>query len=681
MKISLIAKYFISVVLLLITFPLFIRAEDGSRLWLRFPETRQNKNKIESKSKSPTIDIAIQELSSYWQGARVELVVDKKLKQLKDGYKISGSNNKIIILAAKDIGLLYGTYHLLRLQQTKKEFVNLNITEIPSYDFRVLNHWDNIDGSIERGYAGRSIWKWEDLPDKISPRYEEYARANASIGINAAVLNNVNTTPRMLSKEYLEKVKIIANVLRPYGIKVYLTASFSSPQELGGLENSDPLNPKVRDWWKNKAKEIYRNIPDFGGFLVKANSEGISGPQDYGRSHADGANMMAEALAPFKGIVMWRAFVYDPDKDDRAKQAYLEFQPLDGQFHDNVIIQIKNGPVDFQPREPFNPLFGAFRKTPCMIEFQITQEYTGHSNHLFYEAPLFKETLDTDTYSDGKGSTVAKITDGTLRKQKYSAISGVANIGDDENWCGHDFAQANWYCFGRLAWNNELSSDQIAEEWLKMTFTTDSDFVNPIKNMMIESREAVVNYMMPLGLHHIFAEIHHYGPAPWYEEPSRPDWRSVYYHRATKNGIGFDRTTAGSNAVSQYFPPLKDLYNNLETCPEEFLLWFHYIPWDYKMKNGRIFLDELCYKYNTGVQQVREFQKIWDRLETYIDDDRFKAVQSKLKIQSRDAVWWKDACLLYFQTFSGRPIPYDIERPVHDLDDLKKIRLGMSIHS
>lgn len=672
---------------ILIVFCLFaglinIKAEDGSRLWLRAYTDSQAT--VKSNKKSPTISIAVNELKTQWKGGKIELQINnsKQLRDLgPDGYNIEGNNNGVMIQSSGEQGLLYGAYHLLRLQETGVDLSYIDIQEKPSFDIRILNHWDNLDGTIERGYAGYSLWKWEDLPNTVSSRYKEYARANASIGINATVLNNVNASPNMLRTDYLEKVKILADIFRPYGIKVYLSVNFASPKIIGGLSDSDPLNPEVQKWWKDKAKEIYSLIPDFGGLLVKANSEGEPGPQDYGRTHVDGANTIARALKPYDGIVMWRAFVYDPDSDDRAKQSYVEFVPFDGQFDDNVIIQIKNGPIDFQPREPFNPLFGALKSTPCMIEFQITQEYLGYSNHLVYLAPLFKETLDSDTYSEGNGSTVAKITDGTLRKQKKSAIAGVANIGEDANWCGHHFAQANWYAFGRLAWNHQLSSEQIADEWLKQTFTDNKGFIIPVKDMMIESREAVVNYMMPLGLHHIFAEVHHYGPAPWYDEPKRPDWRSIYYHKATEEAVGFDRTINGSNAVSQYYAPLNELYNNINTCPEELLLWFHRIPWDHKMKSGHIFWDELCYKYDYGVNQVRNFQKIWDKMEPFIDEQRFKDVQSKLKIQAKDAVWWKDACLLYFQTFSKRPIPYEIERPIHELNDLKKIRLNMKHHN
>ena len=669
--------------LFFLVFPLLVFAEDGSQLWLRFlAKNGISADKIISKGSSPTLNIAKKELNSHWQGQAVELRTENKDKNLKDGYRIVSTPEKIVISAGKEIGLLYGVYHILRLQQTKADLSHLNTVEKPSYDVRILDHWDNLDGSIERGYAGRSLWKWEDLPGKVSPRYEEYARANASVGINSVVLNNVNASPNMLREDYLKKVRVLADIFRPYGIKVYLSVNFSSPKVLGGLQNSDPLNKDVQKWWKDKAAEIYRLIPDFGGFLVKANSEGQPGPQDYGRTHADGANMMADALKPYNGIVMWRAFVYSPSKDDRAKQAYLEFVPLDGKFRNNVIIQIKNGPVDFQPREAFNPLFGALRKTAEMVEFQITQEYLGFSNHLVFLAPLFKETLDSDTYSNGRGSTIAKITDGTLRPAKLTAISAVANIGEDTNWTGHHFAQANWYAFGRLAWNHQLSSEQIADEWIKMTFTDDQKFLNPVKEMMLSSRETTVDYMMPLGLHHIFAGGHHYGPEPWGDyKGGRPDWSPVYYHQADAQGLGFNRTKSGSNAVSQYFPPLNERYGNISTCPENLILWFHHVPWEYTMKDGKSLWDELCYTYDSGVKKVRDYQKTWDKMEPYIDKQRFADVQSKLRIQSKDAVWWKDACLLYFQTFSRKPIPYDIERPVHELEDLKKIKLDMGHHN
>lgn len=710
-------KYTVYLFLFLVL-PLLLFAEDGSRLWLRYkPLTWMQKEKgntfssIVKDEKSATLDIASRELSSAWKeiagkdissatlqdGSIVlgttnsknvrSLLTGKELKDLTDdGFIIrsvkKGNRNYTVITSAEERGILYGVFHFLRLVQTDSFSDNLNIVENPKYKVRILNHWDNLDRTIERGYAGYSLWKWDELPNTLSPRYDAYARANASIGINATVLNNVNATPEILTGAYLAKVKALADVFRPYGLKVYLAVNFSSPKELGGLSDSDPLNPAVNKWWNNKVKDIYKLIPDFGGFLVKANSEGLPGPQDYGRTHADGANMLADALKPYGGIVMWRAFVYNPSNEDRAKQAYSEFTPLDGQFRDNVIIQIKNGPVDFQPREPFSPLFGALRDTQEMVEFQITQEYLGFSNHLVYLSPMFKETLDSDTYSDGEGSTIAKITDGTLRSGKVTAISAVANIGEDTNWCGHHFAQANWYAFGRLAWNHRLTSEQIADEWIKMTFSNNKDFMNPVKDMMLSSRETTVDYMMPLGLHHIFAFGHHYGPEPWGDVPgARPDWMPWYYHNADSTGLGFDRTTSGSNAVSQYFPPLNNIYNDIALCPENLLLWFHHVPWDYKMKNGKTLWDELCYKYDSGVQQVRAYQKLWDRMEEYVDEQRFREIQSKLRIQARDAVWWKDACLLYFQTFSKRQIPYDIERPVHELEDLKKIKLDMKHHN
>ena len=676
-------KIFRHYIFLFLIIPLMTFAEDGSQLWLRFPPKNGiSADKIISKGNSATLNIAKKELMNHWQGQEIELRNDNSLKNLKGGYTIKSVQNKLVISAEKETGLLYGVYHILRLQQTKSALTNINITEKPSYDIRILNHWDNLDGTIERGYAGHSLWKWEDLPNKISPRYEEYARANASIGINATVLNNVNASPNMLRKDYLQKVKVLADIFRPYGIKVYLSVNFSSPKVLGGLENSDPLKKDVQKWWKDKASEIYKIIPDFGGFLVKANSEGQPGPQDYGRTHADGANMMADVLKPYGGMVMWRAFVYSPSKEDRAKQAYLEFVPLDGKFRENVIVQIKNGPVDFQPREAFNPLFGALKKTPEMVEFQITQEYLGQNNHLVFLAPLFKETLDSDTYSDGKGSTIAKITDGTLRPAKLTAISAVANIGEDKNWTSHHFAQANWYAFGRLAWNHDLSSEQIADEWIKMTFTDNEKFLNPVKEMMLISRETAVDYMMPLGLHHIFAGGHHYGPEPWGDyNGGRPDWSPVYYHQANAEGLGFDRTKTGSNAVSQYFPPLNEIYGNIKTTPENLILWFHHVPWNYKMKDGKTMWEELCYKYDSGVRRVRDYQNIWNKMQAYVDNERFTDVQAKLKIQAEDAVWWKDACLLYFQTFSKQPIPADIEKPVHNLEDLKKIKLNMGHHN
>lgn len=613
-------------------------------------------------------------------------IAKKQLERIgNEGFiiKTIESENVILLTANSEKGLLYGSYHFLRLLRTTD--LNLDkiaIVEIPAYQRRILNHWDNLNGTVERGYAGRSIWQWNDLPKKISTRYAEYARANASIGINGTVLNNVNANPKILSKQYLQKTKVVADILRPYGLEVYLAVNFSSPKELGKLPTSDPLNNEVRVWWKNKVKEIYKLIPDFGGFLVKANSEGLPGPQDFGRTHADGANMLAEALQPYGGIVMWRAFVYKPGDEDRAKQAYTEFKPLDGLFRENVIIQVKNGPVDFQPREPFSPLFGNMDKTTLAPELQITQEYLGFSDHLAYLGTLFTEFLNADTYQKGQNTTIAKITDGTIYNDSLTAIAGVANIGLDTNWCGHHFAQANWYVFGRLAWNHQLSAKEIAQEWIKQTYSQDENFVNDISNVMMQSREAVVNYMTPLGLHHLMGWGHHYGPEPWcYVKGARPDWLPSYYHKADSLGIGFNRTVSGSNAVEQYAEPLKSVFNSPALCPNEYLLWFHHLPWDFQLSNGRELWDELCYKYSEGVDQVKLFQELWKGMNNKIDNKRYKDVEKKLKIQLNEAIWWRDACLLYFQTFSKRPIPYELDKPVHTLEELKKRKFNLKHHN
>ncbi|TBO40763.1 alpha-glucuronidase [Pedobacter kyonggii] len=658
----------------------FLKAEDGHQLWLRHTAAKQVK--VVSPRKSPVLTIAVQEIKNGWlgkDGAELKFDFVKDGSVTDDGFRLEGNK----IAAKTDLGILYGSYELLRRQYLGKS--DQNYASNPSYSRRILNHWDNLDGSVERGYAGASIfWRQGDSSLQLSEAdialYKEYARANASIGINGTVLNNVNASAKILTIAYLQKVQAIATVLRPYGLKVYLSVNFSSPVTVGKLKTADPLVPAVRHWWAAKAKEIYSLIPDFGGFLVKANSEGQPGPQNFGRTHVDGANMMADALSPFGGIVMWRAFVYQPSNEDRTKQAYNEFLKFDGKFKKNVIIQIKNGPLDFQPREPFSPLFGAMIKTPVMPEFQITQEYLGWSNHLVFLSTLWEECLQSDTYRNGKGSTVAACTDGTMDKRTFSAIAGVSNIGLERNWTGHIFAQANWYAFGRLAWDNKLKSEDIADEWIRQTFLSPTEkkmertFVKPIKEMMMQSREVAVDYMMPLGLHHIFAEGHHYGPAPWFSNKAiRADWTSVYYHNADLLGVGFNRSSTGSNAVEQYHEPLRSTFNSLESCPEEYLLWFHHVPWTYKLKNGNDLWTALCYRYDSGLQRVRAFQRIWDSTKGLIDDERFRSVQSKLKIQSRDAQVWKDACLLYFQQFSKREIPYDLERPIYELDTLKKL--------
>ncbi len=615
-----------------------------------------------------------------------EYIPAEELKSLgSDGFIIRSfkSPHMILIAGNTETGALYGVFHFLRLLQTTTQPLRqLDIKEIPSYQRRILDHWDNLDGTVERGYAGHSIWKWEELPEVISLRYAQYARANASVGINGTVLNNVNASPEILTKTYLAKVKAIADVMRPWGIRVYLSVNFSSPEVLDRLPTADPLNEEVKAWWRKKADEIYRLIPDFGGFLVKANSEGLPGPQDFGRTHADGANMLADALASHNGIVMWRAFVYKPSGDDRAKQACNEFVPLDGKFRKNVMIQVKNGPIDFQPREPFSPLFGAMKHTTLMPELQITQEYLGFSDHLVYLGTLFKEFLDADTYVEGRNSTVARITDGSIFNDSITGIAGVANIGEDTNWCGHHFAQANWYVFGRLAWNNRLTARETAVEWLKQTFSHEQEFLDEVALLMMQSREAAVNYMTPVGLHHLMGWSHHYGPEPWCDIPgARPDWLPSYYHRADSLGIGFDRSSAGSNAVSQYAEPLRSVFDDPALCPEEFLLWFHHLPWDYTLRNGNDVWTELCYRYSSGVDAVRRFQKIWDDQQEFVDPLRFEDVKKKLIVQLKEAIWWRDACLLYFQTFSGRAIPLELERPVYRLNELKKMKFDLKNHN
>ena len=575
----------------------------------------------------------------------------------------------LVVAANETVGAMYGLFYLLRELQAGNTLAGLPVSRAPKIKRRLLNHWDNLDRTVERGYAGFSLWKWNTLPTYKDPRYVDYARANASIGINGTSITNVNANALVLTPDYIEKVAALAEVFRPYGITIYLTARFSAPMEIGGLETADPLDPDVRQWWTEKVAEIYAAIPDFGGFLVKANSEGQPGPQDYDRSHADGANMLAEALAPHGGIVMWRAFVYSADIEvDRAKQAYNEFVPHDGEFHDNVYIQVKNGPIDFQPREPFHPMFGAMPETALAPEFQITQEYLGQGTHLAYLAPLYRETLEADTYRPHEGATVARIVDGSMYGTDRTAMAGVSNIGTDINWTGHHFGQANWYCFGRLAWDHQLTAEEIAGEWIRLTFGDDPGLVETITGLMINSREAAVNYRTPLGLHHIMAEGHHYGPGPWVSR-GRPDWTSVYYHRADSAGIGFDRTASGSDALSQYAPEIEKKWSDPETCPDKFLLWFHHLPWDYPMKSGRTLWDELCFKYDLGVKMVSQMRATWQTLEDKIDRERFNSVRMMLEIQQKDAEIWRNACLLYFQQFSGMPFPEEIEQPEGKLED------------
>ena len=576
-----------------------------------------------------------------------------------EGYLIRstsiGGSAATVIASRGEAGALYGVFHFLRLIQTRRPIQALDIAERPRLALRLLNHWDNLDGSIERGYAGASLWGWDDLPGRVSPRIADYARANASIGVNGAVLNNVNARPESLSHPYLLKAAAVADVLRPYGIRVYLSANFAAPRALGGLPTADPLDPAVARWWREKADEIYRVIPDFGGFLVKANSEGQPGPQDYTRTHADGANVLADALAPHNGIVMWRAFVYSADVDpDRVKRAYLEFVPLDGRFRDNVIVQVKNGPLDFQPREPFSPLFGSMPRTPLMAELQITQEYLGQSTHLVYLAPMWKEFLDADTYAAGPGSTVAKVADGTLHGYRRSGMAGVANTGRDENWTGHDFGQANWYAYGRLAWNPGLTADAIADEWIAMTWGHDARVTAAIRSLMLGSRETYVDYTMPLGLHHLIGGDH-YAPMPENDDPRRADWSAIYYHRADASGIGVDRTTRGNNAVGQYRSPLRERWNDPATCPENLLLWFHRLPWDFRLASGGTLWEGLVRHYRRGAEQAARMVTTWDSLRGKVDDERHRAVMAKLRTQAADAAAWRDKCLSYFGQFSGRP--------------------------
>ncbi|MGN8722916.1 alpha-glucuronidase [Segatella copri] len=645
---------------------------DGSQLWLG----KQYANSCQVISQLPddaTAKIAKQELENNWRGKNVELKIDKALN-LGEGYNIyarpaqQGDNiqYEATITASNPIGLLYGAYELIRLQNTdayntgsgnQQNFSKaIDETEKPQVGLRILNHWDNLDGSIERGYAGKSIFKWEEIKlgkngkggsisKSLHDRLVTYARANASLGINGSVLNNVNASPKMMTAEYINKVKVIANILRPYGIRVYLSINFASPMALGYTKTADPLDKKVQQWWKKKAKEIYATIPDFGGFLVKANSEGQPGPGDYHRTHADGANMLADAVKPYGGIIMWRSFVYGANHkgEDRVKQAVSEFKGMDGKFRDNVILQSKNGPLDFQPREPYAPIFDNIRQTPQIAELQITQEYLGQSKHLTYLAPMWKEFF------------------GFVNPSKLVGISGVANIGDDANWCGHPFSQANWYAFGRLAWNPSLTAEEIAHEWLVQTYENlDEKFTKPVEMMMMTSREACVNYMMPLGLHHIFKFDHHYGPEPDGFIASYPlEWCPVYYHKADAKGIGFDRSSKGTDAVGQYPEPYRSQYDNIETCPEEYLLWFHHVAWNYKMKSGSTLWQELCMKYNMGVAMVEVYRDFWHTsAKQYMKghEQEWQHTDSLLNVQLENAKEWRETCLKYFQTFSKMDI-------------------------
>lgn len=709
-------KYIIMICCLLITASSvassIIEGEDGYRLWLKYdPITSaslkkkytQQVGRFHVTGDSETMQVVRDELNYALNGMLTDAtVVSQKqagllvvagnqasslaasnsldLKSVGDeGYVIHQTNDgdasQILVLANTDVGALYGTYRFLRQLQTHQPLDGLSVSSSPDIDLRVLNHWDNLDRHVERGYAGQSIWDWHKLPDYRYQRYIDYARANASIGINGTVLNNVNADPLILTPHYLTKVKALADMFRPYGIKVYLSVKFSSPQLIGDLDTSDPLDPEVRQWWKDKVADVYQQIPDFGGFLVKANSEGQPGPGDFGRTHAEGANMLASALAPHGGTVMWRAFVYANEKnEERSKQAYSEFKPLDGKFKDNVLVQVKNGPIDFQPREPFSPLFGAMPDTPLMMEFQITMEYLGFSTHFVYLGSMYEEVLQSDTYARGEGSTVAKVIDGDLFNHNVTGMAGVANIGTDRNWTGHIILQSNWYVFGRMAWDPQVSAKTVADDWIRMTLSNDDKVVASVSEMMMKSHEVTVNTMTPLGLHHIMGAGHHYGPAPWVDSLGRADWNSVYYHRAAKDGIGFDRSESGVNAVEQYFSPLKEQLSDPATTPEKYLLWFHHLPWDYEVKSsGRTLWNELVHRYYQGAADVEEMADTWDSLEGKLDPLQFHQVQMAMDIHEKEAIWWRNACVLYFQQFSGQPIPETLPEPEKSLADYQKM--------
>lgn len=719
-----VSAYVLSALLIIVCYPIvtFAQYDDGYRAWLRYEKIEDESllndyqdalSSVVLKGNSPTMNAIENELkqalpnllnheisfADELQNKGTLLVgtpessseisslgLEQELGEIGgEGYLIGqadiGGNQAIIIAANSDIGLLYGVFELLRQIQTHQDISDISIQSAPKVEYRMVNHWDNLSRLVERGYAGLSIWDWGTLPEYKHPRYTDYARLNASIGINATAVNNVNADPRMLTDQFLEKLVVLADIFRPYGIKVFISINYQAPMSVGGLDTADPLDPNVRQWWAEKADQIYEMIPDFGGFLVKADSEGQPGPFAYDRNHAEGANVLADAVEPHGGVVIWRAFVYSPEQEDRFREAYDEFVPLDGQFKDSVILQVKNGPIDFQPREPFSPLFGAMEETNTMLELQITQEYFGFSYHLAYQGTLFEEALDSDTYAKGEGSTVGKVVSGGVFDYEHTGMAGVLNVGTDRNWTGHPFVQSSWYAYGRLAWDYTLTADDIAGEWMKMTFTNNRDFLDPIGEVMMISREAGVNYRSPLGLTHLYAQGHHYGPAPWTSDLPRPDWTAVYYHKADEEGIGFDRTESGSNAIEQYHEPLESRFRNIETTPEDYLLWFHHVDWDYEMESGRTLWDELVQKYYEGVEQVRWMQEQWNSIEGLIDDHRFEHVKALLEIQEKDAVRWRDSCVLYFQTFSDMPIPDQYEKPAHDLEYYKSLENSLYIPS
>lgn len=668
------------------------RADDGYKLWLKY-ETLSDKTarakyiaRLQTYSVEqldPTLTVAVNELKialptllgitpKPGKGSGLILKINPDLQNSNaEGFQITTRTTSIEIQGKSSVGILYGVFHLLRCIQTGA--VPDGVHQ-PQIQHRMLNHWDNNNGTIERGYAGMSLWKWYELPERIDPRYIDYARANASIGINATVVNNVNASARFLSTEYLGKVKALADAFRPYGIKVYLSVNFASPKLLGKLPDADPLKPEVQAWWKEKADEIYGLIPDFGGFLVKANSEGEPGPMDYGRNHVDGANMLAKALKPHGGMVFWRAFVYAPDPNgDRFKAAHQEFKPFDGQFDENVIIQVKNGPIDFMPREPISPLFTAMEKTPLAMEFQVTQEYLGWATHWVYLGTLFEEALQTDTRVGNKKTTLSTILKGETFGYKHTAFAGVANTGSDRNWTGHPMAQANWYALGRLAWNPDLSAEQIAKEWIPQTLTRSPAATQKLSSMMLKTRDIYIHYTSPFGLHHVMGEGHHFGPEPWVEKAPRLDWTALYYHRASAKTLGFDRTKSGSNALSQFPAQYGLSFEDPEKCPEDYLLWYHAVPWERKMKSGKPFWTEFVQRFYRGTEEVKTLQAEWKSLEKEIPQEVYQNVSARLHTQYKEAVWWRDACVLYFQTFSKLPLPSGLKAPERTLEEVKKI--------
>jgi alpha-glucuronidase len=690
--------------LLVVAATLRSRADDGYRLWLKYDRIadaapRQQYQRaaqfIANPGTTPVLRAAAGELQRGLSGllgqavpvitavgsrtGGIVLRVDAKAsangQPLKpEGYHIFSEKQNLVITGRTDAAVLYGAFALLRQVQTREPLAGLNLTSNPRINFRLLNHWDNQNGTVERGYAGSSIWQWYEMPERLDPRYTDYARANASIGINGVVINNVNASARYFTAEYIGKVAALAGVMRPYGIRVYMSVFWAAPKVIGGLPTADPLDPAVKQWWTAKSDEIYKAIPDFGGFLVKANSEGEPGPQDYNRNHADGANMLAQALGRHDGVVMWRAFVYKANSNgDRFKEAFEEFQPLDGKFDPKVLVQVKNGPIDFQAREPFHPLFGAMPKTPLVLEVQLTQEYLGFATHLVYLGPLIKECLEADTYAKGAGSTVAKVVDGTVDQHTLSAIAGVANIGSDRNWTGHPMGQSNWYAFGRLAWDHTLSTKTIAEEWTNMTLTTQPAAERTIVDLMEKSRNIYVRYTTPLGLHHIMGESIHYGPQPWLAKAGRPDWTAIYYHKGDSLGLGFNRTATGSNALALYKPEVQKQWGNPQTCPLDYVLWFHHIGWKQPLSTGRTLWNELCIRYYTGADSVLWMQKQWAQVQPQVDPAIYTDVAARLQTQRKEALWWRDACVLYFQTLSRQPIPAPLVPPTRTLAEVKSL--------